>query len=110
MLRNKAVNPEIFFKLANKYKGYQFLIATDEERLLNEAIKKIKSKVIYYKCYRSPDKMPIHCKSPNKAQVGEDVLIEAMLLSKCSKLIHSISNVSTAALFFNPELKHILLR
>ncbi|MCL4361428.1 hypothetical protein M1446_03670 [Candidatus Dependentiae bacterium] len=104
----KPIDPDEFFKTANKFKEeYQFLVATDEENLLKEAIKKIEGKVIYYPCYRSPNKMPIHCRSPNKAQVGEDVLIETILLSKCEKLIHSISNVSTAALFFNPELESI---
>ncbi len=39
-------------------------------------------------------------------QVGLDVLTECLLLSRTQHLVHGISNVSTAACYFNPSLPH----
>lgn len=40
---------------------------------------------------------------------AEQVLIEAILLSKCDHFIHTPSQLSTAVLYFNPELSHTLI-
>jgi len=101
-----------FITLANNYvkqfPNAQFLIATDEYYGLEEFKNKLKAKIIYYDCFRSKSSIQIH--SQNKgAKVGEEVLIEAQLLSKCNLFIHGLSNVSSAALFFNPNLKHVEL-
>jgi len=68
--------------------------------------------VLYYDSYRSLSHKALHIKNPavkNRALMGEQVLIEAKLLSLCDFLIHSVSNVSLAALFFNPHLQNIYL-
>lgn len=87
----------------------QFFVATDENALLEEAKKQLNGPVIYYDSHRSDDGKPIHYKSIFKAQMGEEVLIEALLLAQCNKFIHTCSNVSAAVLLFNPELENILL-
>lgn len=101
------ISPDVLIDAAIKYKGYQFLIATDEVKLLKIAQKKLKGKIIYYDCYRSYSGKPLHHLSPDKAQSGEDVLVEALLLSKCEKIIHTSSNVSIAVLYFNPDIESI---
>lgn len=100
---------------ANKYAdgNTQFLIATDEERLLHEAKKLVHGPVIAYNSYRSHNGLPIHLRTVqnySQAQLGEEALIEALLLSKCSLFIHTVSNFSYAALLFNPEVESVLLR
>jgi len=101
---------------ANKYDGAQFFVATDDTNALEECKQHLKGKVFYYDCFRSRNGQPIHQpvdiekpKRSRKAQYGEDVLIDAQLLAKCDIFIHGLSNVSTAALFFNPEMKDIQL-
>jgi hypothetical protein len=42
----------------------------------------------------------------HKGRLGEDVLVESLLLSRCDHLIHDPSNVSLAATLFNPDLLH----
>lgn len=86
--------------------GCQFLMATDEERLLTEAKGLLNGPVISYNAQRSLDGKPVHkwVKSGPKAQLGEEVLIEVLLLSRCNAFVHTCSNVSSAVLFFNPEL------
>jgi len=102
----------------------QFLIASDDQMLFNKMLFLLQGhKVIFYKCYRSINGHPVHqpynrselvvntaVNAPSYAQLGEDVLIEVSLLAKCDLLVHSLSNVSTAALYFNPTMQHILVQ
>jgi len=87
-----------------------FFVATDEERLLDLAKQKFGDRVISYNSRRSHNAIPVHY-LPNKdgAIVGEEVLIEAQLLSRCKLFIHTRTNVATAVLFFNPHIKSIFI-
>jgi hypothetical protein len=109
----EPINPQTLFDAANKYaadfKECQFFVATDEERLLILAKAKLNGPVISYDAVRSKSDMPLHLCSHNynKAVHGEEVLIEALLLSKCDLFLHTSSNVSAAVTLFNPHLKNI---
>jgi hypothetical protein len=116
-LRGKFLGQEVqyveldyIFNVANKYaeQGYQFFIATDQYPLLEEAKRKLKSRVIFYPCYRTQQTTSPYLSQQNHPQLGEDVLIEALLLSQCDHLIHTLSQVSTAVLYFNPKLAHTI--
>lgn len=107
----KPVDPKLIFDQANKYNCDQYFIATDEEKLLEQAKKFLNKKVIYYPSLRSYDGFAIHYNDNfNKARLGEEVLIEAQLLSKCSKFIHTMSAVSIAVLVFNPYIENIFFK
>lgn len=99
------------FEEANKHagEGVQFLVATDQEPLLEEAKKHLKGPVIFYNCERFEKTTSPHPDAKATPKMGEDVLIEMLLLSKCDHLVHTLSNVSTAALYFNPELEHTVI-
>jgi hypothetical protein len=106
------VDVNLIFKKANdlaesSVNHYQFFVATDEERLLNLAKQKLKGKVIYYDSHRSKNGFAIHYTKQNGAVLGEEILIEAQLLSKCDFFLHTRSNVATAVMFFNPYIKNI---
>jgi hypothetical protein len=106
----KLVTPEkiVAIALAQADPDTQFLISSDEQRLLEIMTSLLKGyDVIYYNCQRSTNGKPLHLKSQHPAQGGEDVLVEVSLLAKCDLLVHSLSNVSTAALYFNPKMEHI---
>ncbi len=106
----KPVNLELIFAEANKYQCDQYLIATDEQILLDKAISLLNKPVIYYNSYRSTDGQPLHFSNyPHKAQLGEEILIEAKLLSVCDRFIHTRSNVAKGVLYFNPSLEHTLM-
>ena len=102
---------QIICEEANKHAGENtiFFVATDQFPLIEEAKKLLKGKVIYYPCRRME-----HTTSPVRGgqwppEMGEDVLVETKLLSLCDYFVHTISNVSTAALYFNPGLPHTML-
>lgn len=116
--KSTEVNPvrmetfvEAAHELAQRYPDCQFYVATDETAILEEAQKVLKGKVIAYDSYRSSNGKPIHLGASeiSKAQLGEEVLIEALLLAKCDGFVHTVTNVSMAVLFFNPDITNILL-
>ena len=97
--------------LQHAHNDTQFFVASDEQRLIQEIRSLLHDrKVISYNCYRSQNGNPLHLGGgPSAAQNGEDVLIEASLLSKCNMFIHTLSNVSTGVLYLNPHLPHVLV-
>ena len=98
--------------LANKIDADQFFIATDDKRLLKKAKQLLHRPIITYDSFRGSGKKGIHLSHNHgysKAKLGEEVLIEALLLSRCDKFIHTRSNVSSAVLLFNPELDNTVL-
>lgn len=100
------------FAEANKYADgkTQFFIATDQWPLLEDAKKQLKGKVIFFDCTRfDHSTAPVAGGTKLDPVLGENVLIEMLLLSHCDYFIHTISNVSTTALYFNPTLKHTVL-
>ncbi len=110
----KLIKPEQMVAEALKYadNNTQFLVASDEQKLLDRIIELLpQNKSIYYDCYRSDDGTPIHIhRKPSFAQLGEDILVKMSLLAKCDLLVHTASNVSSVALYFNPRLHNILVR
>lgn len=94
-------------KIANK--NTIFYVATDQAPLLEGAKKLLKGKVIAYNAYRQETTTSPVAPGQWPPEMGEDVLIETILLASCNHLVHTISNVSTAALYFNPDLPHTTL-
>lgn len=104
------VSAQEMMKEANSHLNCQYFVATDDERLLNEAIKNLRGHVVYHPSTRSKNGRPIHLSGKNRAKLGEEVIIEAYLLSRCDHFIHTVSNVSSAILILNPELESTLMR
>jgi hypothetical protein len=113
--KNEAIQVPIFEILdeANKHASEAdcFLVASDEALFIEESKKILRLPVIVYDCFRSTTTEALHLMNngPCKALLGEDVLIETQLLSRCNLFIHTYSNVSLATLYFNPFLKNIFL-
>jgi len=61
--------------------------------------------------YRSRDDQPVHTENVEVDGYarGEDALVNALLLSRCTTLIRTTSFLSAWASIFNPTLKIILL-
>lgn len=90
-----------------------FFVATDEERLLELAKKKLGAdRVIAYDSLRSQNGEPLHwLNQNNNGEHGAQVLIETLLIAYyCDYFIHTASNVATAVMLFNPKLKTIFLK
>lgn len=88
----------------------QFLVASDDQCLLDLAKTHFQGRIIFYNSHRSQDGTPLHIPKEREAQTalaGEEALIEAMLLSRCDFLIFSHSSLPVSVLTFNPWMKNI---
>lgn len=124
-----AVSLEDYFKeihqlTKNLNKKYVLYVATDSNYVI-EQFKKKYNNLLYIDATRSNYNEEVHLiydkpeywlshpqefhkKKPGR-KGGIDALMDCLLLSKCDYLIHSTSNVSDYATFFNPRIKSIFL-
>ena len=91
----------------------QFFVATDEQRLLNLAKAHLNGKIIHQDTTKTESLHNLshvqsilqqHAGQVNKLILGEEVLIDALLLARCNAFVHSISLVSQGAAYFNPHM------
>jgi hypothetical protein len=88
----------------------KILLATDDASVIQIFKDKYKDNLLLFDSVKSENGMALHLrKDLNKAKLGEEVLVECLLLSQCDFLVHSRSNVSSVALYFNPDLDHIYI-
>ena len=86
-------------------------VATDSNVVLRQLKACYKARVIHSECVRSENERPVHNNYVKRIKdgnplLGEQVLEDAMLLSRTHFLVHGLSGVASAALFFNPKLNH----
>jgi len=89
--------------------------ATDSQGALDALTERYGPKLVCYPASRlssADEKVGLHHASTeryDRARLGEEVVIECLLLSKCDFLLHGSSNVSLAATLFNPALESLNL-
>jgi len=88
----------------NTLKNYLIFLATDEQQFVDYLERKLKGKIIKYNCHRSQNNEAIHFYGNDKYKIGEEAIIDCLLLSKCNFLIRTSSNLSLCSTFFNPKL------
>jgi len=102
-------------KYLERNSGGKVFVATDYQGALDPLIKEFGKSVIYRKeGKRSSNKQPLQyaCQAKKKhrppgAKVFEDVLIDAVLLSRADCIYRGFSNVASAATFFNPHMDSV---
>jgi hypothetical protein len=87
--------------------------ASDEQEFIDFLARSIKGVPVY--CHkdhyrnRTGNERPVFLDQGGGYEKGEDALVNALLLAKCSTLIRTTSTLSAWASLFNPEIKVILL-
>jgi hypothetical protein len=88
-------------------------VASDEQAFVEFMADSIKDVPVYSRQdhYRSRSSggPPVFLSDGGGYEKGEDALVNALLLAKCSTLIRTTSTLSAWASLFNPEIKVILL-
>lgn len=95
-----------------KIKKYDYLfVATDDNNVLELLRKRYKSKLICNEVTRSDDDVAVHSnlKIHDRYKLGEEALLDCYCLSLCTHSILMQSNISYAALLFNPDLAYTLI-
>lgn len=84
-------------------------VATDQQSFLDYMESQFPNQVIATKSTRSKDSSNIHVGSENPYLIGEEALVDAILLSKCDVLLRTSSSLSLWSTYYNENLPVILL-
>lgn len=86
-------------------------VATDSEEVLNKMKKWFGRFLVYNDVIRSPTEQAVHnmSKGRNGYQLGLEALLDCYCISKSKMALLSNSNLSYAALIFNPDLPYRVL-
>lgn len=93
-------------RVLRRFPTAKVFLATDTQISVDKFRSRYGDKLLTYDSKRADEGNSPHLQFGG-AVLGEQVLIEAMLLSKTYFLIHGISNVAFGALCFNPALAHL---
>jgi hypothetical protein len=89
--------------------AYKIFVATDEQAFLDHIRQIFPGKVFATDAHRSKNTLGVHHSENNHYELGEQALVDALLLSKCDLLIRTSSNLSLWSSYFNPDLPVIIL-
>jgi hypothetical protein len=92
-----------------KNREWRIFAATDEQPFLEEINRAFPGSIIACEAHRSINEKGIHFCRENPYAVGEEALMDALLLSRCDLLIRTSSNLSLWSTYLNPVLPTILL-
>lgn len=85
-------------------------LATDDEEVVEDFTRRYRDDLIVLPSHRSNDGKALHTNFDlPRREIGKQALIECLLLARTDHLVHSNSNLSTAALCWNPELSSTYL-
>lgn len=88
---------------------FKIFVATDEREFLSYIHSYFPQQILYQDIFRSSTRAPIHLNSENPCQIGEDALLDCLLLSRSQLLIRTASRLSLWSSYFNPDLPTISL-
>lgn len=109
----KPVPTEKFLKeIDRRLHNYNYLfVSTDDNSILDLLKKMYGSKLIFNEVCRSDNEVAVHAnlEFTNRYKLGEEAILDCYCLSLCKHAILMQSNISYAALLFNPILSYTLL-
>lgn len=104
----RVMGPEFYFpaieRWSHTHPGSKIFVASDSPSFVRQMVSKYKDRVFVRNVLRSEKNAFLDTSLRDNYRKGEDVLIDVLLLSKCSFLLKSASSVSQFATYFNPAL------
>jgi len=96
---------EICKKLIQKYKYDKIFLITEELKYLEKYKNIFGEKLIFYDSFRSykNDAFKIYPRKLHRYKLGEEILIETLILSNCDGIISNLTNVSSAGIFLSKK-------
>jgi hypothetical protein len=96
-------------KLVSEYDT--LFLATDDANVVQAFRSRYGDKLRVNDVIRSDGALPLHRdrRIQTRRELGREVLTDCLCLAACDKLILTFSNVSYAALMFNPDVPYVLL-
>lgn len=86
----------------------KIFVATDQAQYLDELKARYGNRLLHLDCFRSDGAVnPMALERSSPARQGREVLLDALLLSRCDFMLKCPSAVGEFAHYFNPKLKSI---
>ena len=104
----KVYEEIVMFIKKQQYKQYTIFVATDEEAFITFMTKKDKN-IVFYDAHRSANGAAVHMQFRHNYYLGEEALIDCLLLVHCDIIIRTFSNLNSAAANINPYIPVITL-
>jgi hypothetical protein len=102
---------ELYVEMIDRHPEYQkIFLATDCEKTLCDMQAIYGDRLLQTAAFRGKDNRGIHNQwepELSKPQLGEEVLIDALLLARCDFFVHGNSSMNFAILNWQPRLLHI---
>lgn len=87
--------------------GYtQVFLATDDARFYRAFVERYGERLVSYGSHRTESGQGVHFENSAPREIGEEVVIDWLLLAGTQYFIHGESNVATAVLIRSPDLPH----
>ena len=106
---NLKIMIDLINSLVKKNNYKQIFVITEEQAYLDGLKKEFKNKLIFYESYRSykDDAFKNYPRKDHRYKLGEETLIETLILSECDGLISNTTNIEKAARFISQKKQMI---
>jgi hypothetical protein len=91
------------------HRRWRLFVATDEQACIDYLDAAFNGRVSFLPMERSHDRRPLHKTPGSGFHKGQTAVLDCLLLSRCTHLVRTDSNLSLFATFFNPQLPVTLL-
>lgn len=90
--------------------GEPVFLATDNREAVEYFRDLLGDRLVVREIARAADmETEYHLSRPQSARDARECLIDALVMARCGRLIHSVSNIATAVLYINPAMSHIFV-
>ena len=108
----RIIRPREYFPLIDRYTAEhgpcRIFVATDQRQFVEEMKSRYGARIISRDVVRSDSSVNTFQKREHLGYViGEEVLLDCLILSRCDFLLKCISAVGEYAMYFNPKLRCI---
>ena len=81
----------------------KIFFSTEDKVMFDQITKRYKNKIVFYNSFRSEkdDAFKKYCRPNHRFKLGEEILIESLILSKCTAFMFIETNVSVFVRFLN---------
>ena len=106
---NLKIMIDLINSLVKKNNYKKIFVITEEQIYLDGLKEKFKDKLIFYESYRSykDDAFKKYPRKDHRYKLGEETLIETLILSECDGLISNTTNIEKAARFISQKKQKI---
>jgi len=93
--------------LISKKKYKKIFLCTEDSKFFNEMKDNFKNNLFYFNSFRSKkdDAFLVYPRNNHRYKLGEEILVESLIIAKCKGFLHATTNVSEFVKFLDKKKK-----